>query len=142
LKSSKRSIRSNRSNRPKSGRDLNLGAKKLLPRLSGAAPVEKSPRSNAKKSTMRAVNSYDAAGYGRRLQMWRPGNAGPNASIVGDLATLRDRSRESLRNNGWMVQGVNNLVSNIIGFGISPEPMSPSKGFNEDAKGLPRRARA
>jgi len=84
----------------------------------------------------RVSASYEAAQGGRRLRLWRPSAAGPNAAFLGDLHQLRNRSRDSVRNNGWMAHGITNWVSNEIGVGIFPEPRSPSPEFNKAAKKL------
>lgn len=81
-------------------------------------------------------NSYEAAATGRRLGIWRPASLGPNAAVIRDLNLLRDRSRDEVRNNAWIAQGVRNYVSNEIGCGISPIPLSPDKEFNDAAKKL------
>lgn len=81
-------------------------------------------------------NAYEAGATGRRLGIWRPSSLGPNAAVLRDLPTLRDRSRNEVRNNAWIAQGVRNYVSNEIGCGISPIPLSPDKAFNEAAKQL------
>lgn len=91
------------------------------------------------RAAMRRIGrkaAYESAGGGRRLRSWNPGSPGPNAASLPDLATLRDRSRQSIRDNGWMVQGSNNWISNEIGTGIYPKPLSSSETFNSEIKKL------
>jgi capsid protein len=75
------------------------------------------------RSQLTVRNAYEAASSGRRLKIWRPGSIGPNAATLGDLSMLRDRSRQSIRDNGWIGHGVKNYVSNEIGCGIFPRSL-------------------
>lgn len=62
----------------------------------------------------------EAAGTGRRLSTWGMSTAGPNRLLGGSLSALRSRSRELIRNDPQINGGLDTLVSNIIGMGISP----------------------
>lgn len=62
---------------------------------------------------------YDAAGQGRRLAGWNPPSSGPNAALSG-LTTIRNRSRDSSRNDWSGASGVQKWTSNLIGIGITP----------------------
>jgi lambda family phage portal protein len=68
--------------------------------------------------------------------MWQPGSPGPNAAVMANLDILRNRSRESVRNNGWIRKGNNCWVSNEIGTGITPRAVSPDKNFNKSCDAL------
>ena len=70
----------------------------------------------------KARRAHEAASRGRRLGGWRATSAGPNQILEADLQTLRDRSRDAYRNNGWMRRGINSLVTAEIGRGINPRP--------------------
>ncbi len=62
-----------------------------------------------------------AAVTGRRFGTWGLSTAGPDASIYNSLNTLRSRSRELVRRNEPLISaGIDTLVSNIIGAGITP----------------------
>jgi lambda family phage portal protein len=82
------------------------------------------------------MTSYDAASQGRRLSTWSPGSAGPTRAVVSQLSTVRARSRDAARNNGWIANGINNWVSNEIGAGIKPRSKSPNKKFAAAANAL------
>lgn len=112
------------------------GAKRSKRLNGGAAPVERRRSRLNGAPALSVRNSYEAAGQGRRLRLWNPGSPGPNAASLAALSTLRDRSRQSLRDNGWMVQGSNNWISNEIGCGIFPKPMSSNEAFNTAIKKL------
>ena len=53
------------------------------------------PVRGRKQTGLGIRNAYEAAGSGRRLKMWQPGQLGPNAAVLRDLELLRRRSRDS-----------------------------------------------
>lgn len=63
------------------------------------------------------VNLYDAAGTGRRMKGWNPGNSGPNVAIKG-LQMIRDRARDSTRNDWTGASTLRKWTTNLIGTGI------------------------
>lgn len=79
---------------------------------------------------------YDAGGQGRRVRGWMaPGN-GPNDAATGNAQTLRNRSRQQYRNNGYATSGINKMVANIIGTGIKPRSMANDKAYQRDVQQL------
>ena len=69
----------------------------------------------------RTVALYDGAAQTRRTVGWTAPTASPNTGILSTLTTLRDRSREAVRNNGYAKGAIDALVSNIVGsYGIKP----------------------
>jgi lambda family phage portal protein len=72
------------------------------------------------KTQIAALRSYDAAGRGRRLATWNPVDTSAQTESIGVLALLRARSRDLVRNNGWVKRGCNGVVANAIGSGIVP----------------------
>lgn len=72
---------------------------------------------------MEASRGFDGASRrGGRGAGRQPGSGSANAELVPALATLRNRSRELVRNNGYMKHGLNVLVHNAIGTaGIVPK---------------------
>lgn len=91
------------------------------------APAAKKPTINRAKAPQQAarspvelvVNRYDAAGSGRRMAGWNPGSSGPNRAIEG-LQKIRDRNRDSVRNDWAGSAGVQRWTTNLIGTGIVP----------------------
>lgn len=63
--------------------------------------------------------SYDAGGNGRRSQGWGTATS-PNSALLGNIDTLRKRSRHEVRNNGWAKSISEVIVSNVVGAGIKP----------------------
>jgi lambda family phage portal protein len=62
---------------------------------------------------------YDAAGRGRRMQGWNPPSSGPNRAITG-LQTIRNRARDSSRNDWSGASAVQKWSTNLVGIGITP----------------------
>lgn len=62
---------------------------------------------------------YDAAGHGRRMAGWNPSSSGPNRAIEG-LQKIRDRARDSSRNDWSGASANEKWTTNLIGIGITP----------------------
>jgi len=65
--------------------------------------------------------AYDAGAETRRTLRWNAPTTSPNSSVLYSLATMRDRSRAAVRNDGYAGGALDKLVSNIIGTGIKPQ---------------------
>lgn len=63
---------------------------------------------------------YEGAAGGRRLGGWQASGFGPNALIVQNIYTLRDRVRDAARNNPWIAGAMQTFASNVVGKGIRP----------------------
>jgi lambda family phage portal protein len=72
----------------------------------------------------RASHAYEAAGHGRRLSAWHPSSSGPNRTTFASLQTLRNRSRDAVRNDWQAAAALRVRVSNIVGTGIMPRPQT------------------
>jgi lambda family phage portal protein len=89
--------------------------------MSFAPELERSTRQPRQRAA-RATNikaSYEAASYSTRTRGWSAPTITPNGS-VGNLTTLRDRSRAAVRNDGYAKGALDKIVSNIVGTGIKP----------------------
>ena len=62
---------------------------------------------------------YDAAGNGRRVRSWSPPSTGPNRAIQG-LQKIRDRARDSSRNDWAASSATQKWATTLIGVGITP----------------------
>lgn len=71
------------------------------------------------KSKTQVRANYDAAGNGRRMAGWNPTASGPNKAIAG-LQKIRNRARDSVRNDWSGASGIQKWVTNLIGIGITP----------------------
>ncbi len=65
------------------------------------------------------MNRYDAAGRGRRLAGWTPPSSGPNVAMMG-VQTLRNRTRDSIRNDWAARSSAQKWGTTLIGVGITP----------------------
>lgn len=73
----------------------------------------------AAANVLDAKAQYDAGGTGRRMRGWTPPTAGPNRAIV-SVQRIRDRARDSVRNDWTGASGVQHWTTNLIGTGIVP----------------------
>lgn len=62
---------------------------------------------------------YDAAGQGRRMAGWNAPTTGPNTALAG-LQTIRNRSRDTNRNDWSGRSGTQKWSTTLIGIGITP----------------------
>lgn len=67
---------------------------------------------------LRARALYDGARHTRRTAGWHANSTGPNAEIIRDLPTLRNRHRDLARNNPWVRRAIQAIVTNTVGPGI------------------------
>jgi len=65
---------------------------------------------------------YAGARNNSKLGTWNPGSGSPTVDAIADLPTLRDRSRDEMRNSGVASGAVNGAVSGIVGTGLSATP--------------------
>jgi len=76
---------------------------------------------------------YEAAARGRRTAGWRAGSGDPNDELRGALETLRNRSRDLVRNNGWACRAVSIWSAKTIGTGLQPTlPTGLSRSVEDD----------
>lgn len=97
------------------------------------APVRGLTRIQAKTKASILMN-YDAASNGRRLKSWKtPGTSADAASMSG-RTTMRNRSRDMVRNAPFANRGKTVIANNIVGGGIKPALSAPSKGAKARAE--------
>ena len=71
-------------------------------------------------SRSRKKRAYEAADKGRRGKAFRMAKStSVNSEVSAALVTLRDRSRNMVRNNGWARRAVEAITKHTIGEGIS-----------------------
>lgn len=76
-------------------------------------------RRAARKGVQNVQARYDAAGNGRRIRQWSPPSSGPQRAVLG-LQKLRDRARDSSRNDWAGASSIQKWATNLIGVGITP----------------------
>lgn len=78
---------------------------------------------------------YEAGSLAKRTSKWRPPSTRPNSHLW-SLGTIRDRSRESARNNGYGAGVLDKLVTNLIGTGIKPLSKAKDPAFRKQVNDL------
>ena len=87
--------------------------------------------------TRRFKNSaYTAAGFGRRTKSWYAPALSPHTALTSDLSKLINRSRAAIRNDPWASSGLEKLVSNVIGRGITPKSLVSDDSLRDDLQTL------
>lgn len=72
------------------------------------------------RAAMQAMRGYDGAKAGRRTSGWTTAGTSANAEIGPAANMLRERVRDLARNSPYIARGMDSLVANLIGSGISP----------------------
>lgn len=88
----------------------------MAPRRRSSARAGKGPQNNSSRQT----STYEGGAYTRRTSRWHAPTTTANSGVLGNLATLRDRSRAATRNNGIASEIIGKHVTNLIGTGIKP----------------------
>jgi lambda family phage portal protein len=73
----------------------------------------------SRKAALQSTARYDAAGVGRRTKGWVTPATGPNRATEG-LGKIRDRARDTERNDWAGTSGVQKWTTNLVGVGITP----------------------
>src|SRR5262245_13938782 len=81
-------------------------------------------------------NAYEGGAHTKRTMTWRAPTIGANAGVLSNLTTLRDRSRQATRNNGYAKGAIEKKVSNIIGTGIKPLSQAADPEFRQALQAL------
>ncbi len=68
------------------------------------------------------ARSYDAAKSGRRTAGWQASGGSANAELGQGLARIRNRARDTIRNNEFAKRAVAVYASNVVGYGITITP--------------------
>jgi lambda family phage portal protein len=101
-----------------------------------------SPEAALRRARARAalghVRAYEGARNTRRTKGWSAGGASANTELGAALSTLRNRSRDLVRNNPYASRALDTLVSNAVGTGIVarwPKPATQLwRDWAEDAR--------
>lgn len=93
--------------------------------MTGETPKRKRGRPSSTDIEARArglvsvLSRYEAAGTGRRMAGWNPPSSGPNRAITG-VQKIRDRSRDTRRNEWAGESLIQKWSTTLIGVGIVP----------------------
>lgn len=77
------------------------------------------------------LRGYDAARTTRSTWSWLAGGTSANAEVYAGLLTLRNRTRDLVRNNPHASKAVRVIVNNAIGTGITAMARTPSETLNK-----------
>jgi len=90
------------------------------------APGQAVRREQARMA-LTAIRRYEAAEVGRRTSGWRAGSGSANSELLPGLGTLRNRSRQMVRDNEYAKSAVRTLATEIVGTGITVIPEQKSE---------------
>ncbi len=76
------------------------------------------------------LRGYDAARTTRATWSWLAGSTSANAEVYAGLLTLRNRTRDLVRNNPHAAKAVRVIVNNAVGTGITAIARTPDKALN------------
>ena len=93
----------------------------------------------AYRQRMEILGSYEGAGKGRRTKNWRTSSGSANAETRSSLATLRDRSRDLVRNNPYAAAAIREIPAHTVGAGIIPQAQARNRRATERAEDLVKR---
>lgn len=74
----------------------------------------------ARMDVVNGIRNYEGASHGRHHRNWRASGATADTLIARDGQTLRDRSRDLVRNNPLAAKIVTTHANNLVGHGIVP----------------------
>ena len=107
--------------------------------LAGISPTLGRDRMAARLAMHRLegmARGYDGASMGRQSANWRTRNTSANGEIEAVGPVLRSRARDLVRNNPIAANGVQVLVSNLVGTGIRPRAATKNASLNADVDRL------
>lgn len=120
------------------GRRLDLPRPSVLDRAIGYVAPAFALKRYRYRIALDQFRRYEAAARGTRTAGWRTSSASPNLEIERDLPTLRNRSRDLVRNNAWASKAVQVWTSNLIEKGIRPRAVALSSSHRMKRKALER----
>ena len=81
-----------------------------------------------------STTPYKAAGTGSRSRFWGASRASASAIVSWNLASVRARSRDAVRNNPHAGSAVEALSSNIVGTGVRPHLLMEDENLKASIK--------
>lgn len=101
-----------------------------------ALPLGRPPDVLGRRAPKIRASVYEAGAQTRRTLAWRAPTTSPNTQLLQSLGTIRDRSRQAVRNNGWAKGVIDKLVFNMIGTGVVPLSKAQDPQFRRDIQAL------
>lgn len=78
-------------------------------------------RKRAKLKNSFMARKYEGADAGRRTKGWNTGGGSANSEIAGSKLSVRNRSRDLVRNNPYAARGIQVIANNVVGRGIKTQ---------------------
>lgn len=91
----------------------------LLDRAIGAISPAAGLRRARARAQLGAITAYAAGRQTPRTAGWKATGSGPNAELAPALATMRNRSRQMVRDNPYASRAVAILAAHQVGYGIT-----------------------
>lgn len=88
--------------------------------VSPRAALQREQAARAFQATQK--RAYEGASKGRRVKNWRPHATSANAELYPAVSTLRNRSRDLVRNDGYAKRAIEIMAESTVGGGIMPKP--------------------
>lgn len=87
------------------------------------------PRAGLQRAMARKMleRAFEGADRGRRTAGWHTTSSDSNAEVRKGQRLLRDRARDMRRNNPYAERGISAIASNVVGYGIVPDPQGTSR---------------
>ncbi|WP_343666312.1 phage portal protein [Paraburkholderia tropica] len=98
----------------------------LLDRMIEAVAPAAGARRMRARMMLDAARGFDGAKRGPRAIGWKATGTSANAELGPALATLRNRSRDLIRNNPYLSHALNVKVANLVGTGIRAKFKDPA----------------
>ena len=96
----------------------------LLDRAIAYFDPERAVRRLKNRGVLALAGGYNGARRDKaQLSSWNPGSGSPTTDAVADLPTLRDRSRDEMRNSGVAAGALNGAITGTVGTGLSANPV-------------------
>ena len=88
------------------------------------------------RHALKVALAYEGARNTRATSGWITGGTSANSEIGTGLEGLRNRSRDLVRNNAWCSRALEEIVANVVGFGIVGQAKTGSDSLDKllDAK--------
>lgn len=101
-----------------------------------ALPLERAATLAASRAPKIRAAVYESGANTRRTITWHAPTTSPNTQMLQSLGTIRDRSRQAIRNDGWAKGTIDKIVTNTIGTGIKPLSKAPDAEFRRAVQEL------
>ena len=90
--------------------------------LIGIAPKWGLERVRARATAQLIARHFEAAQGSRRTSGWQRSSTDANRANQPAIIAMRELSRDLRRNNGWAKRGIQAIVNNTVGWGLTPKP--------------------